>query len=130
MIIEDLFGLTGDCVWVDEVHVDLLATLSGSGPAYIFKFCELMAEAAAAQGLPKQMAIRLIRQTLLGSGALLANSDSSLAELREKVTSPGGMTAAGLEQLEKGEVLSQLVQLFEASLSCAKKLRETEVGDL
>lgn len=131
MIAEELFELTGDCVWVDEVHIDLLATLSGSGPAYIFKFCELMAEVSGELGLPKEMAARLARQTLLGTGALLANSEVSLAELRQAVTSPGGMTAAGLEQLTQGDVVyDRLRELFNASIKRAKDLRELEVGDL
>ena len=131
IIAEDLFSLTGDCLWVDELHIDLLATLSGSGPAYLYKFCEMMAEIAADEGLPKEMARRLARQTLLGAGAVLANSDASLAELRQMVTSPAGMTAAGLEQLQAGDiVLGQLQQMFSASLKRAKELSEFEVGDL
>ena len=78
--------------------MDAVTGLSGSGPAYVFLVAEALIDAGVAAGLPRDVADRLTRQTLLGSARLLAESDDGPG--RCAVTSPGGTTAAGLRQLE------------------------------
>ena len=82
-----------------ERVVDAVTALSGSGPAYVFLLSEAMTKAGIAAGLPEELATKLARETVAGSGELLHRSDLDAATLRQNVTSPGGTTAAALEVL-------------------------------
>ncbi len=96
----DLLAAIGKVEWVsDEVLMDAVTALSGSGPAYVFLLAEAMASAGIAAGLPPALATRLAQETVAGSGELLHRSNLDAATLRENVTSPGGTTAAALEVL-------------------------------
>lgn len=86
--------------WVeDEGLLDPVTAVSGSGPAYVFLLAELMEAAAVEQGIPPALARVLARQTVAGSGALLAASAEESAQLRVAVTSPGGTTERALRVL-------------------------------
>ena len=96
----DLLAAIGKVEWAnDETLMDAVTALSGSGPAYVFLLAEAMAKAGIAAGLPGDLAARLARETVAGSGELLHRSDLDAATLRQNVTSPGGTTAAALEVL-------------------------------
>ena len=100
---EALFSPAGSTVWLDkETDFDALTGVSGSGPAYVFAFIEALAAAAAAAGLEKGLAERLARATVTGAAALAATDSAPAAVLRQRVTSPGGTTAAGLAILQPG----------------------------
>ena len=95
-----LLRATGAVEWVDdEALMDAVTAVSGSGPAYVFLLAEELARAAVAAGLPEQLATRLARDTVSGSGELLHRSELTSATLRQNVTSPGGTTAAALAVL-------------------------------
>jgi pyrroline-5-carboxylate reductase len=95
-----LLRATGTVEWIDdEALMDAVTAVSGSGPAYVFLLAEVLAQAGAAAGLPPELATRLARGTVAGSGELLHQSTLDPAMLRENVTSPGGTTAAALEVL-------------------------------
>lgn len=95
-----LLEAVGEVGWVDdESLMDAVTAVSGSGPAYVFLLAEVMAAAGIAQGLPPELATRLARATVAGSGELLRQSAEPAAQLRRNVTSPGGTTAAALEVL-------------------------------
>ncbi len=96
----DLLAAIGKVEWIgDEALMDAVTALSGSGPAYIFLLAEAMTKAGIAAGLPAELAGRLARETVAGSGELLHRSSLDAATLRQNVTSPGGTTAAALEVL-------------------------------
>ncbi|MBI2716697.1 MAG: pyrroline-5-carboxylate reductase [Rhizobiales bacterium] len=96
----DLLAAIGKVEWVgDEALIDAVTALSGSGPAYVFLLAEAMTKAGIAAGLPADLAARLARETVAGSGELLHRSEFDAATLRQNVTSPGGTTAAALEVL-------------------------------
>lgn len=96
----DLLAAIGKVEWAgDETLMDAVTALSGSGPAYIFLLAEAMTKAGIATGLPADLAARLARETVAGSGELLHRSELDAATLRQNVTSPGGTTAAALEVL-------------------------------
>jgi pyrroline-5-carboxylate reductase len=96
----DLLAAIGAVEWVsDERLMDAVTAVSGSGPAYVFLLAEAMTKAGIAAGLPPELAARLARETVAGSGELLHRSDLDAATLRQNVTSPGGTTAAALEVL-------------------------------
>ncbi|MBV8976889.1 MAG: pyrroline-5-carboxylate reductase [Alphaproteobacteria bacterium] len=97
---ERLLAPLGETVWMaKESLIDVTTAVSGSGPAYVFLLAEALADAAAAQGMPREDAERLARATVTGAGALLASDNRAPEELRRDVTSPGGTTEAALAVL-------------------------------
>lgn len=107
---EALLSAVGEVAWVgDEALLDPVTAVSGSGPAYVFLLVEALAEAGVASGLPAELAMRLARATVAGSGELLHGSSEAAEQLRRNVTSPGGTTAAALEVLMTKDGLSALM---------------------
>ena len=99
-LVDALLSAVGAVEWIgDEALMDAVTALSGSGPAYVFLLAETMARAGVAAGLPPELAGKLARATVAGSGELLHRSALDAAILRQNVTSPGGTTAAALEVL-------------------------------
>ena len=95
-----LLRATGAVEWVDDEDLmDAVTAVSGSGPAYVFLLAEELARAGVEAGLPADLATKLARETVAGSGELLHRSEQDSATLRQNVTSPGGTTAAALEVL-------------------------------
>jgi pyrroline-5-carboxylate reductase len=88
----------------EEKKLDMATAVSGSGPAYVFLFMEAMVDAAVHLGFSRSVASQLVLQTVVGSALFAAQSAAHLAELRNRVTSPGGTTADALYQLEKGSL--------------------------
>ncbi len=113
----------GRTVWLEnEALMDSVTALSGSGPAYVFALCECMASTGEAMGLPPAMAAELARQTIVGSGALLAQTPESPEALRHAVTSPGGTTEAALKILLGDPGLSDL--LARTMAACSRRAKE------
>ncbi|SDO82361.1 pyrroline-5-carboxylate reductase [Afipia sp. GAS231] len=99
-VADALLRATGSVEWVDkESLMDAVTAVSGSGPAYVFLLAEELARAGVAAGLPAELATKLARETVAGSGELLHRSELTSTTLRQNVTSPGGTTAAALEVL-------------------------------
>jgi len=109
-LVHALLAATGAVEWIaDEDLMDAVTAVSGSGPAYVFLLVEALARAGAAAGLPADLAARLARATVAGSGELLQRSPLDPASLRQNVTSPGGTTAAALEVLAGPQGLGELM---------------------
>lgn len=107
---DDLLKAVGLVRWVDrEELIDPATAVSGSGPAYVFHLVEALAEAGIKQGLPKDVAEVIARQTIIGAGALLEASPLEPGTLRQNVTSPGGTTAAALGILADSGALRDLM---------------------
>ena len=119
-----LLAAVGDAHWVDEEdRLHAVTATSGSGPAYVFHLIEALAEAAAAAGLPQELAMAIARGTVVGAAELAHVSTDSAGTLRENVTSPGGTTAAALDILmERGHGLCPLVR--EAVAAAAARSRQ------
>jgi pyrroline-5-carboxylate reductase len=108
---ESLLAAIGTVAWVeDEGLIDPVTAVSGGGPAYVFLLAELLEEAAVAEGIPRDLARLLARETVAGSGALLAASAEDAAVLRKNVTSPGGTTAEALAVLMAEEAWPALMR--------------------
>ncbi|WP_292530283.1 pyrroline-5-carboxylate reductase [Methylocystis sp.] len=107
-----LLRAVGAVEWVDdETLIDAVTAVSGSGPAYVFYFAECLAAAGAEAGLPAALAARLARVTVEGAGELMHRQpETPPDELRRRVTSPGGTTAAALEVLEAADGLAGLMR--------------------
>lgn len=122
--VDALLAPTGDVVWIaDEAQIDAVTAVSGSGPAYFFRFTEALAQAGAKEGLPPDLAMQLARATFSGAAALADADTTPLAELRRQVTSPGGTTAAGLAQMDEDEAIDRLARkIVEAAAARSREL--------
>lgn len=112
-----IFESAGKVVEVPEELMDAVTAVSGSGPAYYFLMTEQLTKAAIELGLEPATADLLARQTALGSALMLTQSADSPAELRRKVTSPGGTTQAAIETMEAGK----LSDVFRAGVAAAER---------
>lgn len=121
--VDYLLGAAGATVWLEsEAQIDAVTALSGSGPAYVFALGEAMAAAGQQLGLPADTAEKLARQTLIGAGRLLAEGDATAGELRQRVTSAGGTTAAALAELEAGSFEALITRAMRAAAERARAL--------
>lgn len=120
--VQMLFKAVGEVVWVDDDHaIDVVTSLSGSGPAYVFLFLEAMISAAVEQGMDAAQARRLALATVSGATQLAGLSHEDLATLRERVTSKGGTTAAALDVLNQNDFSGTVRN---AMLAAAKRAEE------
>jgi pyrroline-5-carboxylate reductase len=121
--VKAILGAMGRELYVDdEAYLDMATAISGSGPAYFFLMVEALVEAAIEIGLPRDAAQELVLQTMLGSGKYIEQSGEAPSELRRKVTSPGGTTAAALAQFEKGGFDELVRRAVRAAYERAKEL--------
>ena len=122
-IADALMTAVGAVHWIDDEHLfDAVTGVSGSGPAYVFRFIEALAAAGAAAGLPVATASALALETVTGAAALAARGEASPGELRAQVTSPNGTTAAGLAVLDGEGALSALLE--DTVAAAARRSRE------
>ena len=120
---ERLLASVGSVEWIgDEALMDAVTALSGSGPAYFFQLLEHLEEAAVALGLPRESARRLAIQTGLGALRMATESGVEPAELRRRVTSPGGTTAAALAAFERGGFAALVKRALEAARDRGREL--------
>jgi pyrroline-5-carboxylate reductase len=133
-----IFDAVGGVLTVPEAQLDTVTALSGSGPAYFFLMVEALIDAGVAEGLPRSVATDLVSQTMAGSAAMLLESldrqpsegaaamgagiDTSAAQLRATVTSPGGTTAAGLRELERGGLRAAVANAVSAAKTRSEQL--------
>jgi pyrroline-5-carboxylate reductase len=123
---EELLRATGRVTRVPEYQQDAVTAISGSGPAYLFFVVESMIEAGVHLGLPRATATELVVQTVVGSAKLLRETGEHPTVLRERVTSPGGTTAAAVRELEDHKVRAA----FMTALAAARdRSRELASGD-
>lgn len=134
----EVFESVGAALTVPEAQIDAVTAVSGSGPAYFFLFLEALVDAGVATGLSRTVATDLAVQTMAGSAAMVlerideahaglpvpaaARPDTTAAELRALVTSPGGTTAAGLRELERGGLRSAVAAAVEAAKTRSEQL--------
>jgi pyrroline-5-carboxylate reductase len=123
ILAERLLAAVGEVAWVeDEALLDPVTAVSGSGPAYVFLLVEALAEAGVAAGLPADLAMRLARVTVAGSGELLHQAPESAEQLRRNVTSPNGTTQAALDVLMAADGLAD--PLRRAVAAATRRSRE------
>lgn len=119
---EKILSAVGIVEWLeDEALIDAVTAISGSGPAYFFLFMEAMISAGIEQGLAPETAKNLAIQTCLGAGLLAKNSDVDVAELRRRVSSPGGTTLQAIESFEQNDLRSVVAKAMRA---CADRADE------
>ena len=121
-IARDIFSRVGVVVTVPEKQMDAVTGLSGSGPAYVFTFIEALADAGVKNGLPRDVATSLAVQTVLGAAAMASETGEHPALLRERVTSPGGTTIAGLHTLENGRFRGLIMDAVDSASQRSREL--------
>jgi len=120
---EQILSAASEVVWLDdEVLMDAVTAVSGTGPAYFFLLTEVLAGAARELGLPAATADRLAAITCFGAGAMVASSPDEAEELRRRVTSPGGTTEAAMAVLEKGAFRELMLQAVRAARDRSREL--------
>jgi pyrroline-5-carboxylate reductase len=124
-----ILSATGRVVTVPERYQDAVTALSGSGPAYLFFVVEAMIEAGVHLGLPRDIATELVVQTMLGSAKLLRETGEHPTVLRERVTSPGGTTAAAVRVLEDHKVRAAFLGAIEAARDRSRDLAAAARAD-
>ena len=120
--VTELLSAVGKVVTVPEKYQDAVTAISGSGPAYLFFVVEAMIDAGVMLGLPRDVSTTLVVQTMYGSAKLLADSGEHPTVLRERVTSPGGTTAAALRELEDHRVKAAFMTAMEAARDRSRAL--------
>ncbi len=119
----ELAATTGKALWIeDELLMDAVTAISGSGPAYFYLLMELMEESARSLGLSPAIARTLVRQTALGAAGAAADETQDLAALRRSVTSPGGTTAAALAVMEQAGIHETLHRALVAARDRSSEL--------
>ena len=109
---------------VEETQMDAVTGLSGSGPAYVYTIIEALSDGGVRVGLPRDVALKLAAQTVMGAARMVLESGQHPAVLRDQVTSPGGTTIAGLHALEAKGLRDALMSAVQAAA-----LRSAELGD-
>lgn len=123
--IQDIFSAFGDYDRVEEKYMDALTAISGSGPAYIFTIIEAMVYAGLKVGLPRDLSLRSSYETILGSAKLVAETGYHPSELRDLVTTPGGVTIDALYELEDSGIRTAFMRAIEAATKKAKIISDS-----
>lgn len=121
-LVERVLAATGLVERVAEKQLDAVTALSGSGPAYAFYVIDALAEAGVLQGLPRDLATRLAVATVEGAAAMVARTGDHPAVLRERVSSPGGTTVAGVAALDAHAVRAGVVAAVRAAADRSREL--------
>jgi len=121
-IVHRLFDTVGETIRVDEKHMDAVTGLSASGPAYIFMILESLAEGGVKVGLPRDVAMRLAGQTVLGSAKMMLETGDHPALLKDAVATPAGCTVDGILELEEGGLRVTLIKAVVKASQRAKEL--------
>lgn len=117
-----ILGSVGTADEVPEKLLDAVTGLSGSGPAYVYTVIEALADGGVLMGLPRATALRLAAQTVAGAAQMVLETGKHPGALRDEVTSPGGTTIAGLEQLESHGLRNALIQAIRKATERSKEL--------
>ena len=120
-----IFSSVGRCRIVDESYCNAVTALSGSGPAYMYLMMEAMADAGVRVGLPRDLALQLVAQTMLGSARMVLETNRHPASLRDDVTTPAGCTIGGVLMLEDGKIRSVLARAVEEATRIVEQLGKT-----
>jgi pyrroline-5-carboxylate reductase len=120
-----VFSSVGRSRIVDESYCNAVTALSGSGPAYMYLMMEAMSDAGVRVGLPRDLALQLVAQTMLGSARMVLETGRHPASLRDDVTTPAGCTIGGVLMLEDGKIRSVLARAVEEATRIVEQLGKT-----
>ncbi|XP_013383076.1 pyrroline-5-carboxylate reductase 2-like [Lingula anatina] len=128
-VVATLLSSIGICAETSEQMMDAVTGLSGSGPAYGYMAIESMADGGVKMGLPRDLAVKLAAQTLMGAAKMVLDTGKHPGQLKDEVCSPGGTTIAAVHSLEKSGFRASLIAAVEAATERSKELgRKEEEG--
>jgi len=127
-MVEQMMGSVGRAFQVEEPYLDCVTGLSGSGPAYVYLLIEALADGGVRVGLPRPLAIELAARTVRGAAEMVLAQGEHPALLKDRVTSPGGTTIAGLQVLEERGVRAAAIAAVEAATHRAREMGTRETG--
>lgn len=125
-LVRRLLKAVGEVVQLDEKHMDAVTGLSGSGPAFVYQVIEALADAGVSMGLHRDVAQQLATQTVLGAATMVRDTGEHPAVLKDRVTSPGGTTIAGLKALETAGLRAALMEAVAAATRRSAELGRSE----
>ena len=117
-----IFSALGLAVQLPESSIDAVTALSGSGPAYVFEFIQALADGGVAEGLPRNIALQLAVQTVIGSARMVAETGEHPTQLKDNVTSPGGTTSRALEVMAERGFAGVVIQSVRAAAQRSREL--------
>lgn len=117
-----IFEAVGEVVCVEEEHLDAVTGLSGSGPAYIYMVVEALCDGGVKMGLPREIAMKLAVQTVLGAAKLVKETGQHPATLRDQVTTPGGTTISAVHELEERGLRAMLISAVVTATERSKEM--------
>ncbi len=124
-LVQEMFEAVGNVERVPEYLMDAVTGLSGSGPAYVYMLIEALTDAGVKQGLPRSVAFRLAKQTVLGAASLADKTNKHPAILRDEVTTPGGTAIAAIAELEKHGLRTMFIHAVATATQRSKELSQT-----
>jgi pyrroline-5-carboxylate reductase len=119
---QQIFDAVGQCLDMDESYFDAVTGLCGSGPAYMYLIMEALADGGVRVGLPREKAIKLVAQTVLGAATMVQQTGRHPASLKDDVTTPAGCTIGALLSMEDGKIRSVLARAVEEATRIASGL--------
>jgi len=124
-LVHEIFHAVGKVFQLDEKYLDAVTGVSGSGPAYVYMFIEALSDGGVKMGLPREIAIALAAQTVMGAAKMVLETGLHTAQLKDLVTSPAGTTIEGISKLENGGLRAAVMNAVEASA-----LKSKQLGDI
>jgi pyrroline-5-carboxylate reductase len=122
--VKNLFKTLGLVVELEEKHLDAVTGLSGSGPAYLFIIIESLADGGVKMGLPRNTAVKLAAQTVLGAAKLVLETSKHPGELKDMVATPGGTTITAIHEIESAKLRATLIRAVEAATLKSKSMNK------
>ena len=123
--VREVFNGVGRVVELDDRHMDAVTSLNGSGPAFVYVMLEAMADGGVMMGLPRGVALEIAAQVFHGASAMVLDTGTHPAALKDEVTTPAGSTIAGLLTMEDGRVRSVLARTIQEATEVAGRLGGT-----
>ena len=122
--VKNIFNEIGMVVELEEKHMDAVTGLSGSGPAYLFIIMDALADGGVKMGLPRDVALKLAAQMVLGSAKMVLETNKHPGELKDMVASPGGTTITAIHEIESAKLRATLIRAVEAATLKSKSMNE------
>jgi pyrroline-5-carboxylate reductase len=128
-LVNYLMSSVGICQEMDEYYLDIITGLTGCGPSYMYMILDALADGGVWAGIPKNIALRLIAHTMMGSAKMVLDNGAHPAELKDAVCSPGGASIQAIQVLEKGGLRGLMMDAVQTASKRSSELSRIENGE-